>query len=229
MTVSLIPLLLLFAALVALPALYVWDATRARRQRSGFFSESLALFARYRVTLGGQAFPVLEGRYGNTDVRLELILDDMAWRKLPSLWLKATVFKPNPARGVLDFLMRPQGGEFYSPSGDMVHRVSIPKAWPQNAILCADRTEEVSSLGLLDPHMDLFDDPRAKELVTSPRGVRLVYQAAQAERAHYLVLRQARFENNKLDPVLVRSLLDRAIAIAAAADGVAEDRQTEAA
>jgi hypothetical protein len=221
--------LLVMAALVVLPVLYARDAARARRQRTGFFTESLPLFARYRVTVTGQAFPVLEGRYGNTDVRLELVLDDMAWRKLPSLWLKATIFKPNPARSVLDFLMRPQGGEFYSPSGDMVHRLLIPKSWPQNAILCADQRETASRLHLLEPHMGLFEDPRAKELVLSPRGVRLVYQAAQAERAHYLVLRQARFETDKVDPVLVRSLLDRAIAIAAAADGVAEDRQTEAA
>ena len=73
-----------------------------------------------------------------------------------------------------------------------------------------------------------------KELVITPRGVRLVYQAAQAERAEYLVLRQAHFTNNKADPALVRTLLDRAIAIAAAADAVSaqcstEDRQTKAA
>jgi hypothetical protein len=77
--------------------------------------------------------------------------------------------------------------------------------------------------------MSLFEDPRAKELVISPRGVRLVYQAAQAERAHYLVLRQARFENSKIDPALAGSLLDRAIAIAASLDGVVADLQTEAA
>jgi hypothetical protein len=221
--------LLLMAALVVLPVLYARDAGRARRQRTGFFADILPLFARYRVTATGQAFPVLEGRYGNTDVRLELVLDDMAWRKLPSLWLKATIFKPNPRRSVLDFLMRPQGGEFYSPSGDMPHRLPVPEAWPQNAILCVDRKETSTTLGPLEPHMSLFEDPRAKELVTSPRGVRLVYQAAQAERAHYLVLRQARFENSKVDPALARSLLDRAMAIAASLDGVVIDRQTEAA
>jgi hypothetical protein len=222
-------LLLLFAALVVLPALYARDAARARRQRRGFFAESLTLFDRYRVTMTGQAFPVLEGRYRGHDVRLEPVLDDLAWRKLPSLWLKATLFKPNPARSVLDFLMRPQGGEFYSPSGDILHRLPIPESWPQNAILCAERRE--TPLVGLAPHMTMFADPRAKELVTSPRGVRLVYQAAQAERVHYLVLRQARFENNKADPALVRSLLDRAIAIAASVDGMGEDfgRHTEAA
>ena len=75
--------------------------------------------------------------------------------------------------------------------------------------------------------MAIFDDTRAKELVLSPRGVRLVYQAAQGDRAQYLVLRQAHFQDNKADPALVRSLLDRAIAIAVAVDGVQEDHQEE--
>lgn len=227
MHAPLIALLLLFAAVAVLPALFARDATRARRQRTGFFTETLVLFDRYRVAMAGQAYPLLEGRYRGHEVRLEPVLDDMAWRKLPSLWLKVTVFKPNPARGVLDFLMRPQGGEFFSPSGDIIHRLAIPESWPQNAILCAD--QKTAPLESLSPHMTVFADPRAKELVVSPRGVRLVYQAAQGDRAQYLVLRQAHFENNKADPVLVRSLLDRAIAIAAAVDGGQEDRQTEAA
>lgn len=137
------------------------------------------------------------------------------------------MFKPNPARGVFDFLMRPQGEEFYSPSGEMLHRLAIPQSWPQNAILCADHDQVPPDS--LASHMTIFDDPRAKELVVSPRGVRLVYQAAQGDRAQYLVLRQAHFENNKADPMLVRSLLDRAIATAMAMDGIQEDRQSETA
>ena len=191
MNAHMIAVLVLFAALAVLPSLYAWDAARARRRRTDFFTDSLALFDCYRVSATGQAFPVLEGRYRGHEVRLEPVLDDMAWRKLPSLWLKATVFKPNPARAVLDFLMRPQGGEFFSPSGDMVHRLPIPPGWPQNAILCADCKE--APLSGLVSHMTLFADPRAKELVLTPRGVRLVYQAAQGNRAHYLALRQAKF------------------------------------
>jgi hypothetical protein len=69
-----------------------------------------------------------------------------------------------------------------------------------------------------------FDDPRMKELVITPRGVRLVYQAAQGERADYLVLRQARFAQERGDAELVKSLLDRAIAIAAAVDSTMEQQ-----
>jgi hypothetical protein len=114
----------------------------------------------------------------------------------------------------LGFLVRPQGCEFYSPSGEMALRLAVPQAWPQHAILCADRRETMPSLDRLTSHMTAFEDPRTKELVVTPRGVRLVYQAAQGERADYLVLRQAKFAAKQVDPRLVSALLDRVIAIA---------------
>ena len=84
-------------------------------------------------------------------------------------------------------------------------------------MFCADEDDgELKTR--LDTHMGVFTDPHAKELVASPVGVRLVYQIAQAERAHYLVLRQARFEKPVADPAVVRMLLDSAIEIAASLD-----------
>lgn len=68
-------------------------------------------------------------------------------------------------------------------------------------------------LDLIAPHMSFFDDPRAKELLITPHGLRLVYQADQAQRAHYLVLRQAAFTDLTLDPARLRDLMDRAIAL----------------
>ena len=52
MTSPLIALLLLLAALAVLPALFARDAARARRQRTGFFTDTLGLFERYRVERG---------------------------------------------------------------------------------------------------------------------------------------------------------------------------------
>jgi hypothetical protein len=204
-------------ALAILPLLYLRDLAREKRQRGMLFGSCLDLFDRYRVTQEGRNYPVLTGEYDGHPVRLEPVLDTMAARKLPSLWLKVTLLQPNPARPALSFLMRPDGNEFYSPNRDMAHRHSIPQTWPQNALFCTDG--EGGDLDMrLDTHMALFADPRAKELVASPHGVRLVYQIAQAERAHYLVLRQARFENPVADPATVRGLLDAAVRIAASLD-----------
>jgi hypothetical protein len=61
--------------------------------------------------------------------------------------------------------------------------------------------------------MHLFDDERMKELLVTRRGVRLVYQASQGERAYYMVLRQPEFGPARLPAELARRLLDEAIAI----------------
>jgi hypothetical protein len=208
---------LFIAALLVLPALYVRDSIRERRRRGEWFADTLSLLDSYRVTQQGQGWPLLTGRYRGVEVRLEPVLDDLAWRKLPSLWLKATVLAPNPARGTLGLLVRARGGEFYSPTGEMTHRLSLPASFPSDALLCSDDAE-TAPLHAVESQIEAFTDPKMKELVITPKGVRLVYQAAQGERADYLVLRQARFAHDKVDAALVKSLLDRAIAIAAAVD-----------
>jgi hypothetical protein len=214
---------LFVAALLILPALYVRDSVRERRRRGDWFADALPLLDSYRVTQQGQGWPVLTGRYQGVEVRLEPVLDDMAWRKLPSLWLKATVLTPNPARGTLGLLVRARGGEFYSPTAEMAHRLALPKAYPCDALLCSDCVQS-APVQAVESQIAAFDDPRMKELVVTPLGVRLVYQAAQGERADYLVLRQARFTQAKVDAGLVMSLLDRAIALAAAVDAPMEQQ-----
>ena len=104
--------LLALAALLALPALFVRDSMRDKHRRAAYFQDALALFDSYRVTQEGKAWPVLTGRYRGIEVRLEPVQDDMAWRKVPSLWLKVTLLSPNQSRGTLGFLARPRGGEF---------------------------------------------------------------------------------------------------------------------
>jgi len=221
-------LLLTFVALLVLPWFYARDARRARLRRGEFFAASTGLFETYRVTQEGMNYPVLEARYKGLPVRLEPVLDNMGWRKLPSLWLKASLLLPNAARGTVDFLVRPQGIEFYSPSYDFHEHLVIPAEWPQNAVLCSLPGAKRPSLDRLTPHIAAFDDLKTKELVVTPHGVRLVYQAMQAERADYLVLRQATFAEPRVDLALVRSLLDQLIAIAADLDA-APAKKVEAA
>lgn len=221
--------LLAAAALVALPTVYLRSAQREKQRRGELFADALTLFDSYRVTQEGAHFPVLEGRYRGFRVKLEPVCDDIGVRKVPSLWLKATLLVPDPSRGVLDFLVRPQGIEVYSPSHDLERRLPIPADWPQHAILCTDAASQTPDLGRLTPHISIFDDPRTKELLVTPRGIRLVYQAAQANRGDYLVLRQAKFAQTRIDHSLVKTLLDRTIAIATDLHGALEEPQTKVA
>jgi hypothetical protein len=211
------------AAFALCSTLAIRDVRRERVRRAGLFADCIGLFSRCRVTQEGTRFPILEGTYRGFEVRLEPIVDDMGVRKVPSLWLKATLLVSSPGRSVLDLLVRPQGIEFYSPNSDLPVRLDMPAGWPPHAILCADDAGAARLLDVLTPHVAGFQDQRMKELLITPRGIRLVYQAAQADRSEYLVLRQARFTMSRLPPELVSRLLDQTIAIAADLD--AEDRR----
>ncbi len=208
-------------AVIVLCGLYARDARRQRRQRAALFSQCLNLFQSYRVTQEGNDFPTLQGRYRGLEVRLEPVLDTLAWRKLPSLWLKATLLAPNAVTGVLDLLVRPQGVEFFSPAAELPHRVPVPENWSQHAILCTDDIARMPQLQTLEEYAALFGDPRMKELLVTPRGTRLVRQLWQAERAEYLVLRQAKFVNTCAEPQVVESLLEALIGISACLNGKA--------
>lgn len=198
---------------IALAAIYRRQQQRLRSERARYFENCLDLFSDYRVTQDGLHYAVLNGTYRGVQVRLEPIVDHMAWRKLPSLWLKVTVLKPLSVGSALGFLMRPNGAEYFSPTADLAQRISVPQSWPQNAILGVDDPATAASLDAISPHMSIFDDPKMKELVATPKGVRLVYQAAEASRSHYAVLREIRFDTNALDRDLASRLLDAALEI----------------
>lgn len=199
--------------LVILAWMYRRDRKRIRAERAGFFAGCLDLFRSYRVTQDGLDMPVLTARYRDRDFRIEPIIDHINLRKLPSLWLLVTLRAPSPYTGTLDLLVRPQNTEFYSPSGRLPVTIDLPAGWPTHATLRTDRPEAMPPAAALEEHLGFFNDPRAKELLVAPRGVRLVYQAEQARRAHYLVLRQAEFGDMRLAPDLLQDLMDRAIAI----------------
>ena len=186
---------------------------RVRRRRGAVFEAVLTLFDRYRVTQDDVDFPVLEGRYRGYEVRLEPIVDHVALRKVPSLWLRVTLRAPVPYGGVFDLLARPQNVEFYSPSAALEHAIALPPGWPTHASLRTDRPDAMPPQAIMARHIGFFADPKAKEMVVAPRGVRLVYQASQADRSHYLVLRQAEFADVALTPDLVCRLLDAAVAL----------------
>lgn len=211
MRYDLLVLALVFVAVLWLIHRRHRAAVKARR--AGLFEACLPLLQSYRVTQDDIDFPMLTGRYRGYPVRLQPIVDHVAVRKLPSLWLLVTVRGDVPYEGVFDLLARPLNIEFYSPSAGLETAIESPPGWPRHAAIRTDAPGRMPPMELLRPHLALFDDPRMKELLVTPRGVRLVYQANEATRAHYLVLRQAEFKDAAISADLARRLLDEAIAV----------------
>lgn len=211
MHLELIALAVLFVA--ALAWIYRRDRARVRAARAALFDRCLDLFDDRRLRQDAVDMPVLDGVYRGRAFRIVPIIDHINLRKVPSLWLLVTLRETVPYEGVLDFLVRPQNTEFYSPSADLPVMLPAQAGWPEHAALRTDRPDAAPPVDLVGRHIDFFDDPYAKELLIAPGGVRLVYQANQARRSHYLVLRQAEFEDLSLDPERLRALMDRAIAL----------------
>lgn len=205
------------AALLGVAALFFLHRYERRaklRQRARFFADCLGLFQTYKVTQEHVNYPLLTGSYRGYAVRLEPVIDNMAWRKLPVLWLKVTVLTEIPYRGVLDLLIRPHGAENFSPNPELEYSVKLPEGWPQDGVLATDDPDTMPPLELIAPSLGIFADERLKELVITPKGVRLVARMWQAVRANYVTFREIKFPAEKADAELVRRLLDTAIGMA---------------
>lgn len=206
-------------------ALHRWDRRRIRRARGTYFDDCVSLFDEPQLSQDDVDFPALDGRYRGHRVRLQPVVDHVAVRKIPSLWLLVTVFGDLPGIAPLDLLVRPQNVEFYSPSSTLPVSLKLPPGWPTHAILRTDReSDRFIPVAPLTPHMRIFEDTKMKELVVTAQGVRLVYQASEADRTHYMVLRHAKFSGAPLSAAVAQGLLDQAIAIY---DTVAAIRRTE--
>jgi hypothetical protein len=208
-------ILALAVILIAVLAwLYRRHRGRERASRAAIFDACLDLFSTYRIEQDDVDYPVLRGRYRGYEVILRPVVDQMAFRKLPSLWLLVSLRAPVPFRGCFDLLMRASNVEFFSPSSKLPVTLDTPPGWPEHGLIRCDDREAIPPLSWLSPHVAFFDqDPRAKEMVITPNGVRFVYQMDEATRAHYLVLRQAVFEKATLSPDLAKDLLERAVAL----------------
>jgi len=203
-------ILLIFGALY-----YTHRRKRAavKAEQGRMFDGCISLFENHSLTLNDIEYPVMRGRYKGHDFTLKPIEDDLAFRTIPSLWLLVTLHEKIPFKGVFDYLMRPRNIEFYSPSAGLTVDIAIPEGWPQPAMLRTDNSEDMPPKMLLESHMAFFDDYRSKEMLVTPKGIRLVYQAKQAERSYYMLLRQVVFEDINISPDLVKNLLESAIAI----------------
>lgn len=206
-------LVLLLLGAVVLQYVYRRDRAAIGRQRAAMFDDCLSLFQEPRLVQDDVSLPVLTGRYKGYQVKVEPLADHIGYRKLPNLWLLVTVRGGIPYSGVFDFLVRPENIEFFSPSDSLPYRVPLPDAWPQYATLRTDRPAGMPPPELMNAHMHLFHDVRVKELLVTPQGVRIVYLADQARRAHYLVLRSSTFEKLRLAPAMLRDLLEEAVAV----------------
>jgi hypothetical protein len=174
---------------------------------SAIFDES------YFEATGSVGYPQLVGNYRGHFVQVRPVIDTLAVRKLPSLWLLVTIPTPLPLTATFDLMMRPAGPMTFS----NFERLPVTLAHlPDFPELCVVRTDDPAQLPpfcLIAPHLGIFADPHGKELLITPKGLRMVWQLGEAERGRYGVFRQVEFGEVRLAPGLLQTILDRLIAI----------------
>ena len=176
-----------------------------RQERAVLFDDCLSLFSDCSLSQSGTRYPQLRAQwsYGQCThpVSLRAMADTLQTRRLPPLWLIMDVRCALDLQGTLDVLVRPTGVEVFSPSRDLPQRHELPGHWPQNSLLKSSLPDAPGVLARIDQAAcALLTDPYSKCLTIRPDGLRYVLQIAQSSQAHYMVLRNAHFGSQRLDP-----------------------------
>ena len=153
----------------------------------------------------------LTGQYRGHVFQIQTVIDVLVTRKLPSLWLMLTLPEPQPVSATFDLMMRAAGPSTFSNFDFLDHVVATPSTFPLHAVIRTDDPENLPATEIIAPHLKLFFGPKGKELLISPKGLRVVVQAAQADRARYGVLREANFGAVVIDAELTISCLNTLI------------------
>jgi hypothetical protein len=165
------------------------------------------------VSEGTAGIVTWAGSWNGRRVQLRTIVDTLAIRKLPARWLSVSITEKVAVPGTFDMMMRPGSATTFSNFDHLDHTLAKTAKFPSEAVVRTDRKGVRFPVDIIADHLDLFADGRAKELLITPNGVRIVWLLAEAERARYGVFRQAEFGTVALDPVLIETLLASASAL----------------
>lgn len=210
----------LFLSVLALLILGLWlavqlvQASRARTlARSSYFDAVKPLLSGVKARTEPTGFPRVSGLYDGLSIDLQAIPDTLTFRKLPALWVMLTLTEPLPLQATIDLLARPSGNEPFTRFATLL--VSLPAIpdLPKDVAIRCDEAGHLPQAALLARHADLFADPRVKELVLSPKGLRIVILAEEADRGRYLIFREAEMGMSPLRPDRIAPLLDRLLAL----------------
>jgi hypothetical protein len=211
----------LLLPLLALGGLLLWlarrfrDAARARaRTRAAFLDLCRPLLSDTRLGLEPHGFPRLKGTYRGARFDLRVVPDTLTTRKLPALWLLATLHEPQPLGATWHLMLRPRGAETFS-SFDRLPRALPPR--PDLPLDSALRTDAPPGAlpPPLAPVLDALGKDRLKEVILSPRGLRLTVLLEEAHRARYLIFRDAEMGLSPLPPDTLRPFLDALLSLRA--------------
>jgi len=210
----LIPLGIALATLGLWLTFRIFTASGARTvARTRYLDAVKPLFDGGEARLQPTGFPRMTGRKYDLSFDLQVIPDTLTFRKLPALWILVTLPEPLPLKATLDLMARPSGNEPFSHFSTLGQSLPCPAGLSETVSVRSDDATLIPPVDLIARHFDLFADPQVKELVLSPKGLRIVILAEEADRGRFLIFREAEMGMTPLDPARLAPLLDRLRAI----------------
>jgi hypothetical protein len=176
--------------------------------RAAYFDAVKPLFSDITERIEPTGFPRLSARHRGLTFDLQAIPDTLTFRKLPALWVMLTLPEPLPLQATVDLLARPSGNEPFTRFASLPCTLPAVPGIPGNVAIHGDDAP-LPPASLLSAHADLFADPHVKELVLSPKGLRIVILGEEADRGRYLIFREAEWGMTPLLPSRIVPLLDR--------------------
>jgi hypothetical protein len=207
---------LLVVAMVALIAAMVAEQLRQhrrlKREHGSLLDEAGGVLEEARRERDASGLPVARGRHDGHDARLDVIVDALALRKLPRLFLRAAIHRRLPVRAPVFAVRATSGSGMVENDPRLTRGVPTPVTWPEEILL---RTTEDGPARVPDELLRvgrLFEDPRTASVLISPRGVRVSWEAARGDVAAWRVSRGARF-GRPVPAAFARELLETAAAL----------------
>ena len=208
---------LVIAAVGATALWLAWATVQAHKARktarAGYFRSVEPLFNNVITRIQPTGFARMTAHFDDAAFDLQAIPDSLTFRKLPALWVMLTLPAPMPVKATLDIMARPAGNETFSHFANLPQSLPCPPSLPDGTALRSDDASGVPPLELIAPHLAVFADPKVKELVISPNGLRLVILADEAERGRFLIFRDAEVGTSPLPAARLTPLISALIAL----------------
>jgi hypothetical protein len=199
-------------AALGLVAIQARHRRRVGRERRAVLAQVEGLFTEVTVTQDGIGYPSLRGRWNGHWVKLDLVVDTLAMRQLPTLWMLVTVLRPLPVRTPIDITLRPRSSDIVSAGYSFAYEHEPPPGWPTDLRVTTPEPA-LPPLEVLDESVELLRQPSTKGLLIAPGGVRIVHGLASGAVGQYRVVRRPKF-SFAVEPERVEALLLAAEAVA---------------
>jgi hypothetical protein len=120
-----------------------------------------------------------------------------------------TIPEPLPVTAKFNLMMRPSGPTSFSNFDLLPATLELPAGFPDHAVIRTDDPRHVLPADVIRAHLGPFFGRKGKELLITPKGIRVVMLLAEGDRARYGVFRQADFGEVDVDPVSLRDAMER--------------------